>query len=172
MFRFDGGSWELGYQGKHVHLPDAKGLRDIAMLLSSPGRPLHVLRLLGVDEPGGADPVLDERARKAYKERLDDLDAEIEEAQSWQDPVRAERAALEREALIAELTAAAGLAGRRRLLGDRTERARKTVSARIRDALRRIDIAHPELAEHLRSTITTGTECMYVQERLGNRRMT
>jgi hypothetical protein len=168
VFRFDRGSWELGYQGKHVHLPDAKGLRDIALLLSSPGRPVHVLRLLGVDEPGGADPVLDERARKAYKARLDDLDAEIEEAQRWQDPVRAERAALERDALIAELTAAAGLAGRRRLLGDRTERARKTVSARIRDALRRIDIAHPELAEHLRSTITTGSECMYVPERLGH----
>lgn len=167
VFRFDGGSWELAYHRKNVHLPDAKGLRDIATLLAAPGRPVHVLRLLGVDEPGGADPMLDERARKAYRSRLANLDSEIEEAQRWQDPVRAERAALERDALIAELTAAAGLAGRRRLLGDRTERARKTVTARIRDAIRRIDLAHPELAQHLRSTITTGTECSYVAERLG-----
>jgi hypothetical protein len=168
-FRFDGGSWELEYRGKQVHLPDAKGLRDIAVLISSPGRPVHVLRLLGADEPSGADPLLDERARKAYRARLNDLDGEIEQARGWQDPIRAERAAIERDALIRELTAAAGLGGRARLLGDRSERARKTVTARIRHALRRIDLAHPELARHLRSTITTGTECGYAPEHPMNR---
>jgi hypothetical protein len=122
---------------------------------------VHVHRLVGLGDPGGADPVLDERARTAYRARLGDLDAEIEQARDWQDPVRAERATLERDALISELKAAAGLAGRARLLGDRSERARKTVTARIRDALRRIELAHPELAQHLRSTITTGTECGY-----------
>jgi hypothetical protein len=86
VFRFDGGTWELAYHGKHVHLPDAKGLRDIATLVASPGRPLHVHRLLGVDEPGGADPMLDERARKNYRARLGELDAEIEDARNWHAP--------------------------------------------------------------------------------------
>jgi tetratricopeptide (TPR) repeat protein len=166
VLRFDGGSWELDYRGTQVHLPDAKGLRDIATLLSGPGQPVHVLRLLGVEEPTGADPVLDEQARQAYRARLGELDAEIEQARSWQDLARAERATLERTALISELTAATGLAGRTRRLGDRTERARKTVTARIRDALRRIDRAHPELAEHLRGTIRTGTECEYTPPRV------
>jgi tetratricopeptide (TPR) repeat protein len=161
VFRFDGGSWELDYEGRSVHLPDAKGLRDIAVLLSTPGQPVIALTLLGLDMPGGADPILDDRARKAYRARLQDLDAEIDEAQNWHDPARAERATTERAALINELTAAAGLAGRTRLLGDHTERARKTVTARIRDALRRIERAHPELSEHLRATITTGTACEY-----------
>jgi hypothetical protein len=164
VFRFDGASWELTYQGKQVHLPDAKGLRDIARLLSTPGRPIHVHHLLGIDEPTGADPQLDDRARRAYRTRLTDLDAEIEQAQAWHDPARADKAIVERDALLKELAAAAGLAGRARRLGDTTERARKTVTARIRDAVRRIDLAHPELAEHLRATITTGTACSYTPQ--------
>lgn len=165
VFHFDGGSWEVVFGGREVHLPDAKGLRDLAVLLSSPGRMVHVRELVGVDDPGGADPMLDERARAAYRARLSDLEAEIDEARSWQDPVRAERAEAERDALVHELAAAAGLAGRTRRLGDVTEKARKTVSARIRDALRRVDHVHPELAEHLRASVTTGTECSYAPDR-------
>jgi hypothetical protein len=163
-FRFDGGSWELAFRDRQVHVPDAKGIRDLAVLLAEPGRPVHVLRLLGADETSGADPVLDDRAKTAYRARLVDLDAEIDEAREWRDPARAERAEAERQALIAELAAAAGLRGRSRRLGDPTERARKTVTARIRDALRRIDQAHPPLGEHLRATVTTGTSCCYTPQ--------
>ena len=161
VFRFDGGSWELTYGGRQVHLPDAKGVRDLATLVGAPGQEVHVLALLGVEESGGADPVLDERARTAYRSRLTELDAEIEQAEEWRDLGRVERAEAERDALIRELTAAAGLGGRARRLGDRTERARKTVGARIRDALRRIERAHPALGDHLRATVTTGTSCVY-----------
>ncbi|MEV0379350.1 AAA family ATPase [Nonomuraea sp. NPDC050643] len=56
-----------------------------------------------------------------------------------------------------ELRAAAGLGGRTRRLGDEAERARKTVTARIRDALRKLDRAHPELAAHLRAAVSTGS---------------
>jgi len=41
------------------------------------------------------------------------------------------------------------------------ERARKTVSARVRDALSKIGQAHPELADHLRSSLRMGTLCSY-----------
>jgi hypothetical protein len=53
------------------------------------------------------------------------------------------------------------LAGRGRRLGDEAERARKTVAARIRDTLRRLDGLHPELAGHLREAVSTGTNCSY-----------
>ena len=43
----------------------------------------------------------------------------------------------------------------------RAERARKAVSARIRDTLRRLDRRHPELAAHLRASVSTGASCRY-----------
>ena len=67
----------------------------------------------------------------------------------------------ERDALLTELRAAAGLAGRTRRLGDEAERARKTVTARIRDTLRKLDGQHPELAAHLRESVSTGATCVY-----------
>jgi hypothetical protein len=127
-----------------------------------PDRPVHVLTLLGQDAPPtGADPVLDRRAVAEFRARLVELDAEIQEANGDNDIHRAGRARVERDALLAELQAASGLGGRPRRLGDETERARKTVTARIRDALRRIERTHPALADHLRTAVHTGTTCRY-----------
>jgi hypothetical protein len=163
-FRLVDGMWRLTFDGREVHLPDAKGLGDIATLLAVPGRPVHVFTLLGREAPAtGADPVLDRRAVADYRRRLAELDAEIAESDGGS-AERAERATAEREALIAELRAATGLGGRARRLGDETERARKTVTARIRDALRRIERIHPELASHLRDGVHTGTTCSYAPD--------
>ena len=93
--------------------------------------------------------------------RLLDLEEEIEEADRWHDQERAARATAERDALVAELAAAAGLGGRARRLGDQAERARKTVTARIRDVIGRVERLHPALGAHLRASVTTGTFCSY-----------
>ncbi len=155
----DGAVWTVVYGGVRAHLPDVKGLHDIATLLAAPGRPVLVFTLLGRDAPAtGADPVLDDQARRAYRNRLATLDAVIDHATSARERDRAE---IERDAVVGELTAATGLGGRRRRLGDETERARKTVTARIRDALDRIEQRHPALGEHLRTTVSTGTSCVY-----------
>jgi hypothetical protein len=71
------------------------------------------------------------------------------------------RARLERDALVAELTRSVGRGGRPRRLGDDTEKARKTVTARIHRALRLLDVHHPALAGHLRESLHTGTTCSY-----------
>ena len=63
--------------------------------------------------------------------------------------------------MIQALAAAAGLGGRARRLGDQSEKARKTVSARVRDALAKIDSVHPPLAQHLRGALRMGTACSY-----------
>jgi hypothetical protein len=63
--------------------------------------------------------------------------------------------------LIAQLSAAAGLGGRNRRLGDDGERARKAVTARIQEALHRIERVHAPLAGHLRASVRTGTWCSY-----------
>jgi hypothetical protein len=65
---------------------------------------------------------------------------------------------------VAGLAAAYGLGGRVRRLGDPAERARTTVTARIRDTLRRIDTVHPALGAHLRATVSTGRSCVYRPE--------
>ena len=68
-------------------------------------------------------------------------------------------------ALVDELTAAYGLGGRARRTGDRAERARTTVTSRVRDALARIERVHPDLGRHLRASVRTGVFCSYQPER-------
>ena len=97
----------------------------------------------------------------AYRRRLADLDAQLDGADETGDAVASARAREERAALVAELTAAAGLRGVPRRLGDETERARKAVTARLRDAIARIADVHPDLGTHLRTSITTGARCRY-----------
>jgi hypothetical protein len=161
-FRLVNGVRSLSFQGQQVQLPDSKGLGDLAVLLGAHGADVHVLTLVGHKLARmGADPVLDEQAKAAFKSRLDHLAQEIEDADATGSVERARTLQSERDALIRELAAAAGLGGRDRRLGDETERARKTVSARVRDALSKIERLHPELATHLRGALRMGTVCSY-----------
>ncbi|MEU7758167.1 MULTISPECIES: AAA family ATPase [Micromonospora] len=168
-FRPDGPVWRLAYDGVVVHLPDAKGLHDLRLLLSRPGADVPAVELL---DPAagpelvaarrlGADPVLDDEAKARYRRHLRRLDDEIDRAAAKDDGRRLAELDAERAALLDQLRAAAGLAGRDRRLGDQAERARKAVTGRIRDTLRRIDERHPALAAHLRESVTTGGACRY-----------
>ncbi|GIH28256.1 hypothetical protein Aph01nite_65660 [Acrocarpospora phusangensis] len=171
-FRMESGVWSLGFAGLTVHMPDAKGLRDLHYLLGSPGGDIPAVRLL--DPEGGeiivaarrmgGDPILDDEAKARFRRRLTQLDEEIDRASERGDDHRAAAFDSERQALLAELRAAAGLSGRDRRLGDEAERARKTVTARIRDTLRKLEDRHPELATHLRSAVSTGATCRYQPE--------
>jgi hypothetical protein len=149
---------------------EAKGLADLAALLAVPGREVPAADLVAASGGGsfaaadlqlGADEVFDAAARRRIRARLAELAEDIAEAEGWNDPERAARARAERDAVLGQVTAAAGAYGRSRLLGDQSERARKAVTARIRDILRRIERVHPGLAEHLRASVTTGTRCSY-----------
>jgi AAA ATPase domain len=167
-FRRAGAGWTLTYAGRTVRLPDAKGMGDLAVLLSRPGRPVPAAELVALSGGGrharamGADPVLDEQAKQAYRRRLQDLDREVADAEDQGDPGRVERARSERDAIAGELAAALGLGGRGRGLGDPAERARKAVTERIRYSMARVARAHPELAAHLEASVTTGSSCAYV----------
>ncbi|MEV6690366.1 AAA family ATPase [Micromonospora sp. NPDC051196] len=169
-FRRDGVVWRLTYGDTTAYLPDAKGLNDLHLLLGRPGVDVPAVGLL---DPAagpelvaarrlGGDEILDEEARNRYRRHLTLLDEEIDRAAIRDDTARVATLDGERRALIDQLRSAAGLAGRNRRLGDEAERARKTVTARIRDTLRRLDQQHPPLAVHLRQTISTGTACRYL----------
>jgi len=170
-FRRDGEIWILRFAGATARLRDSKGLRDLAVLLARPGEQTHVTELAGAGAGGGRTPVLadtgalaDRRALAAYRDRLRELDVELDEADSAADQARADRLAREREALLAELSAVTGLGGRRRVGGSGTERVRKAVTNRIRQAIDRVTEAHPDLGRHLRASVRTGTWCRYDPE--------
>jgi len=127
-----------------------------------PGRACRPEPPLAADETAtGADPVLDERARASYRARIAELEHDLSEAEAHNDLERIARAQWERDLVIEELSAAAGLGGRTRQLGSGIERARKAVTGRIRDAMRHIAEVHPELGEHLDESVSTGTTCCY-----------
>ena len=65
QFRLHDDRWHLIFDGAAVVISDAKGLRDLASLLASPGEERHCLEVAGRPaEPGGEEAVLDDRARR------------------------------------------------------------------------------------------------------------
>jgi tetratricopeptide (TPR) repeat protein len=171
VFRRDGPVWELSYAGRTIRLPHAKGLSDLAMLLRTPGEPVHVSELLSAQAPqtevaarSGAD-IFDARARREIRARLQSLADDEDDARAMGDLERAARAKTERDRLVTAVTSAAGLGGQPRALGDPLERARKTVTARIRNSIRRIGALHPALGRHLDRAVDTGVWCVYRPER-------
>lgn len=159
-----GSLWQASFAGRDAHFPDLKGLYDIARLLSEPGKETHCAELMGahaLSEPDSSDTTLDERALRDYRARVAQLDAAIEEAERHNDLGNLEALRTERDELLAHLSSSLGLGGRPRKLGAPSERARSAVTWRIRSALKKVKEAHPELSEHLRKTIQTGTFCSY-----------
>lgn len=159
------------FRGREVTLPDAKGLRDLAVLLARPDHEVHVLDLVEATGgapaelvPGGVGPVLDGVARQAYARRLEELEDDLDSAALDHDEGRLEALAEEKEFLLAELGAALGLGGRTRVAADPVERARKAVTMRIGTALKAVESVHPELGRHLRNSVSTGRFCCYRPE--------
>ncbi|CAN5542530.1 hypothetical protein BH20ACT2_BH20ACT2_05330 [soil metagenome] len=161
--RRDGAVWHLAFSGSQATVPHVKGLTDLAVLLAAEGREVHVLDLVGsaVRSPAGGD-LVDEQSLDAYRRRLADIDDDITEAERHDDDERAARLSAERQALLDELGRVTGIGHRpRQFASHPAERARKAVTARIRDAIKKIDPVLPALAAHLERSIVTGTYCRY-----------
>jgi hypothetical protein len=162
-----GDMWEASYRGRTAFVRDIKGLHDLAELLARPGTDLPAIDLAAGEGSGRVhaavpDPVLDRAALAAYRRRLAELDDELADAGRSADLSRRQRATDEREQLLAELRRATRPGGTVRTMGNTAvERARKAVTARIRDAIRRVNEAHPELGAHLDRSVRTGTTCRY-----------
>ncbi len=161
-----GEGWIVAFEGRQALLPDLKGFVDIRGLLERPGEEIHCLDLAQrLPSEHGGEEVLDDRARAAIKARLRDLQEEIAEAEDRNDIGQTERLRGEFDTLLETLSRALGLGSRSRRLGSLAERARTTVTWRIRHAVRRIEAAHPELGRHFAHSLRTGTFCSYSPER-------
>ena len=110
---------------------------------------------------GDAGPALDSQAKAEYRSRLEDLRAEIEEAEAFNDPERSARAREEMDFIAHELSAAVGLGGRDRKVASAAERARVNVTRALRREIRRIADEDSSLGRELETTVRTGTFCAY-----------
>jgi predicted ATPase/tetratricopeptide (TPR) repeat protein len=164
VFRRVGDHWEVGYGGERATVRHGKGMTDLARLLAAPGRELHSLDLIGGLGESDTGEVIDPGARRAYEQRIRELQADLDEADAAHDRARAERATAEMDALVDQLTAALGLGGQARRRGGAAERARSAVTQRIRSTMRRIEAVHPRLGRHLRASVRTGVYCAYAPE--------
>jgi predicted ATPase len=164
VFRRVGDHWEVDFGGERATVRHGKGMADLARLLAAPGRELHCLDLIGGLGESDTGEVIDADARRAYEQRIRELQAELDEADAAHDRARSERASTELDALVDQLTAALGLGGQARRPGGATERARSAVTQRIRATMRRIEAVHPRLGRHLRASVRTGVYCAYAPE--------
>ncbi|MBW3653897.1 MAG: hypothetical protein KY433_09960, partial [Actinobacteria bacterium] len=183
-----GDIWTIGPPGNQIQLRAAKGLAHIARLLAAPHVEFHAFDLVGDTPPEGrgagagaaaaalaagtgievrargesdAGPVLDSRAKAAYRARIAELQEEIDEAIAFNDPARAARARDELAFVARELASAVGLHGRDRRTGSDAERARVNVTRAIRAALKRVSEHDAVLGRRLSAAIKTGTFCVY-----------
>jgi hypothetical protein len=165
VLRREGSTWLARYDGVEARLNDGKGLRDCVALLARPGQELHVLELAGGVATAGPQAALDDTAVAAYRRRILDLQADVDEAEADHDLARAARAADELDLVLAELQRSLGMGGHARPLRDEHERARQAVRARIRYAIGKVAEVHPALGRHLEASVRTGTFCSYRPER-------
>jgi len=165
-----GRKWRLTLGHRSALVEDSIGMVHLAVLIANPRHEIQaadlVAGLTGLSRTGAdagtAQHVLDRDAIAEYRNRLRQLDAELDETGTGGlGPDRASQARAERDWLVAQLSSAAGLGGRTRAFPDQPERARVAVGKAIRRALARIAEADEVIGEHLRQTVHTGIRCSY-----------
>ena len=179
----EGEYWTVVFKDREQRVRDSKGMGFLAELLAHPEREIEVLALAGgrsaerasqaevadaglvLSSDSDGDPLLDEHARRAYRERLENLRGEIDEADAFHDPERAASARAEYAALADGLAEATGLRGRDRRTGTAEERARLNVTRAIRSAIARVAEHDGALGEHLSACVHTGRVCVYRSDR-------
>ncbi|RSN04300.1 hypothetical protein DMB42_32050 [Nonomuraea sp. WAC 01424] len=164
--RRHGRHWQVEHAGRLVVVEHSVGMQHLATLIANPGREILAADLAAgaaaqESEPASAQPLLDDQARETYRQRLSELQAEIDELEAMNDIERAGALRLEREWLVAELTAATGIGGRVGPFTGTEERARIAVGKAIRRAISRVSAADRALGEELRATVHTGVRCCY-----------
>ena len=157
--------WQLSYEGTGVQLTEVKGFHDLKKLLESPGQHIHCAELMGSTVATGKQSIIDEKARTEYQERIKNLQQEIAQADQNNDLVVLSRLQQEYDQLLEHLSSSLGLSGKIRQAGNPIEKARSAVTWRIRNAISKIEKAHPSLGKHLSHAINTGTFCYYEPEK-------
>jgi len=181
-FRLSGDYWFIRYHGDTITLKNSKGLQLIALLLKNPGVGFpvidlarefenvsdrisdehfeegHISKINGLRDAG---PVADKQAIKEYRERIKEIDQEIEEVKMNKDIGHIEHLETERESVLKAIRAACGLGKSGRKALSISESARATITMAIKSAIKKIGQHDPDLSTYLQQTIETGSICKY-----------
>jgi len=172
--RRDGRAWQVRLGERVVAVPHAVGMEYLARLIADAGVEIAAVELAsGYAVPCGSspEPVLDARAKAAYRRRIEELRDDVHDAEACADLGRAARARAELDQFVAELARSTGLGGGTRSFVDSAERARVSVQKAIKRALATITEADPTLGQELGSRVVTGMRCVYLAgDLLGQRR--
>ncbi len=156
--------WRMSFEGTDVRLTEVKGFNDLRKLLENPGQPIHCAELMGTAIGTARQPLIDDKARAAYQQKIKDLQQDISVAEQDNNLGVLENLQHEYDQLLEHLSSSLGLSGKVRQAGNPIEKARSAVTWRIRNAISKIEKAHPALGKHLAHSINTGTFCSYEPE--------
>jgi hypothetical protein len=160
--------WRVKLGGHQAVVPDSIGMEYLAALITRRDDSVPCLELVSghaVTMRGSAgDPVLDERARLAYRRRIEELQQDVDEAEADADSERAARARLELDRFVEELARTTGFAGRPRTFGDEAERARVSVNKALKRALQQLLQSDREIGEYIAVRLVTGLRCTLHRE--------
>ena len=164
VFRREGRVWNVSLAGRSATVPHCVGLHYLAQLVANPGVDIDAISLASghtLGPTGTCVPLLDTQAVAAYRRRIEELHADVDDAEACADLERASRARIELDDYIDRLARTMGLHGDSRPFADDAERARVSVHKAIKRALRAIADADPTLARHLDRGVVTGMRCRY-----------
>jgi hypothetical protein len=156
--------WHLRFDSEAAQMADTlSGMKYIARLLQKKHVAVSALQLEGHEETAiprvqTDAPVLDEKAKADYCQRLCDIDKAMKEVEEWEDRSEHDRLAQEKEDILAQLKAGVGWDGKDRLLAAGNEankaagRVRKAIAG-VRDQLESQEVRMQGLARHLKQYI-------------------
>jgi hypothetical protein len=157
--------WQISYESHSFRIADAKGINDIARLLSTPGEQVHCSELMGSMVKMRGEQIIDEKAKKNYKAKLLSLQEDLSLAEVNNDYQRSAVLQKEFDDILDMLSSSMGLNGRTRKTDDPIEKVRSAVTWRIRNSIKKIASIHPSLGKHLANSIKTGLFCSYRPEK-------
>ncbi|TWU39476.1 hypothetical protein Poly41_23000 [Novipirellula artificiosorum] len=154
-FRLSGDSRSIRYAKQEITLSETVGLWYLSQLLAQPFVQVNAVELeaarTGTTTRSSNSPtgeMLDEEARRAYQQRIAELDEDIAIAEKNNDVGVLDKLNAEKQQIIAGIRRATGLHGKSRVTTDESK-SRKNIRQEMQRAIRRIAKSHPALAKHL-----------------------
>lgn len=178
--RRNGRSWQASFGDRTALVPHRKGMRALVVLIEHPDTPvpcLHLASIVDGHTPGDRsrtpddhlpdrtgelhDPVADPLALAQIRARARQLASDAETARNRGDEATALAARRELEEIEEHLRTTTRPDGNSRSFAGDRERARTRITKLLRTTLEMLDEHLPELADHLRGSLTTGSACEY-----------
>lgn len=180
--------WKIGYPGTEIIITkNLDGLFYINYLLQNPHKEIRVGQLYqskhlghfekdkhysgmgdekigkeGLSKSSGLEmELIDDTARKQYKERLGEIKQDLAEAERNNDQSRIEELSDEKEKILQQLDSATSITGMDRGLQSGKAKTYRRVRKAFIVAISNIRKQSQEIADYLLKTITTGYVCIY-----------